>query len=119
VSPVPAELVEVDLSGRLGPDKEITLFGHPVGVPLMWSGTCKLQPSRSLPWANYHQASIFAHQCDTLPSNSGSPVLDEQSLKLIGVHSGGDVTGRRPDGTYDGWNFGTYLFDTPVGQFLP
>ena len=51
---------------------------------------------------------MFSHQCDTDPGSSGATVLDDTSLKVIGIHDGGIAP----------WNYATYLADTPLGEVL-
>jgi hypothetical protein len=119
VKPAPPSSLSVDVTRRPPVDRSVTIFGHPGRDPLTWSRLCTVRPSGDLPWPEYHHASRLAHQCDTLPSSSGSPIIDDETLKVVGVHDGGGITGARTDGTNDGWNFGTFLFDTPVGQLLP
>jgi V8-like Glu-specific endopeptidase len=119
VKPAPAASLAASASKRPAVDRSVTIFGHPGRAPLTWSRLCTVRASADLPWAEYHHPSRLAHQCDTLPSSSGSPIIDDATLEVVGVHDGGGITGTRADGTNDGWNFGTFLFDTPVGQLLP
>ena len=104
VSPAPTATIDVDYSKRVGQSTKITIFGHPQMRPLEWSKVCTVEPSSNGPWGKDQ----FAHQCDTEPGNSGSTVIDDSSLKVIGIHDGG----RAP------WNYATYLYDTPIREFV-
>lgn len=114
----PSASVVVDLDARAETDREVTIFGHPAWRPLEWSGTCRVRPSADLPWQIYHRPARFGHKCDTEPISSGSPVIDTASLKIVGIHDGGLPTERLPDGTEDGWNWGTFVSDTPLRSYL-
>lgn len=104
VDRIPPAKVEIDLQARPTVRTALTIFGHPQARPLEWSQTCVLETSSRGGWGSDH----FSHQCDTEPGNSGSTVLDDTSLKVIGIHDGGIVP----------WNYATYLVDTPLGEFL-
>jgi hypothetical protein len=103
VEEVPSALVEVDLSAPAPIGAPITIFGHPQARPLEWSQTCTVEDAAKGKWGK----SEFSHQCDTEPGNSGSTVIDDNSLKVIGIHDGG----RAP------WNYATVLLETPIKQF--
>ena len=66
------------------PNAKITLFGFPLGRTLVWSGTCLLQDTLGIFSQNY-----VGHQCDTEGGNSGSALIDDTDLSIIGVHDGG------------------------------
>ncbi|NBX18181.1 MAG: serine protease [Proteobacteria bacterium] len=104
VDVAPKSSIELDLSARPKTGTTLTIFGHPQLRPLEWSQTCTLENGSNGNWGKDE----FSHQCDTEPGNSGSVVLDDQSLKIIGIHDGGRVP----------WNYATYLLDTPVREFL-
>lgn len=46
----------------------------------------KLSPGRIL----YHNSLEIAHNADTLPGSSGSPLILAKELKVIGIHNSGD-----------------------------
>lgn len=104
VDKAPTEKVEFDFQTRPKVGTSLTIFGHPQARPLEWSQTCVLETSARGGWGTDQ----FSHQCDTEPGNSGSTVLDDTSLKVIGIHDGG----RTP------WNYATYLIDIPLDEFL-
>jgi hypothetical protein len=58
------------------------VLGYPKGRSLSLSGACDAIMGRN------PDSQIFHHRCDTLPGNSGSPVLDATTLEVIGVHNG-------------------------------
>lgn len=104
VDVAPTAKVEVDLSVRPKVGTALTIFGHPQLRPLEWSKTCTLEDATRGGWG----ADAFSHQCDTEPGNSGSSVIDDTTLKIIGIHDGGRVP----------WNYATFITDTPVREFL-
>lgn len=104
VDPAPTAQVSVDFAARPSTDTTLTILGHPRRRPLEWSQTCPLQPSSAGGWG----IDQFSHQCDTEPGSSGSSVLDDNSLKIIGIHDGGSPR----------WNYATYLYNTPIGEFI-
>lgn len=104
VSPAPAAKVDVDLSARPPVGRRITIFGHPQLRPLEWSGTCTVQSGLAVGYGQRH----FAHQCDTEAGSSGSTVLDDTTLRVIGIHDGGSPS----------WNYASYLFDTPLKNYV-
>ena len=104
VDKVPAAVVEVDFRGRESMGTTITLFGHPKQRPLEWSKTCEMKPAAEGGWG----ASEFSHQCDTEQGNSGATVLDDASLKIVGIHGGGILP----------WNYGTFVTETPLKKIF-
>lgn len=104
VDNVPPVSIEVDTSERPKFGTALTIFGHPQLRPLEWSQTCTLEKSSNGGWG----ADEFSHQCDTEPGNSGSTVINDTTLKIIGIHDGG----RNP------WNYATYIVNTPIKEFI-
>jgi hypothetical protein len=105
VEPVPPVQADLDFSARPAVDTTLTIFGHPQLRPLEWSKLCPLKLASDGGWG----VDQFSHQCDTEPGSSGSTILDDTSLKVIGIHDGGNTA----------WNYGTYLFNTPIADFAP
>ncbi len=104
VSPVPPVKVTLDFNQRPPTGRKITIFGHPQIRPLEWSQLCSVQPASN----GGAGADQFTHQCDTEPGSSGSTILDDATLAVIGIHDGGTVP----------WNYGTYLAATPIAEFV-
>lgn len=105
VSPAPKARVELELRGKPVVGASLTIFGHPQGRPLEWSQTCSFQRTpQSVP---FNEAD-FVHQCDTEPGNSGSTILDDRTLRVIGIHDGG----------ISPWNYGTLLLNTPIKEYM-
>lgn len=100
----PPVSVEVDLTARSKEGSKITIFGHPQLRPLEWSQVCTVENSSNGSWGSDQ----FSHQCDTEPGNSGSTVIDDTTLKVIGIHDGGRVP----------WNYATFIVDTPIREFI-
>lgn len=99
VDPAPPAKIAVDVATRPPPGTRLTLFGHPSGRPLEWSKTCALIEQ---------VGSSLLHGCDTEGVSSGSAVLQDSALAIVGIHDGSDTTSNR----------GTYLVDTPLGEIL-
>ncbi len=100
VSPVPPVKVDVDLGARPANGATLTIFGFPQLRPLEWSQTCSLTASSSM--------NQFDHDCDTEPGSSGSTILSDATLKVIGIH----------DGASGSLNYGTYLAATPLSELV-
>jgi V8-like Glu-specific endopeptidase len=104
VSPIPPVSVKLDFSRRPAVGTPLTIFGHPQIRPLEWSQICSVQPASN---GNFG-VDQFSHQCDTEPGSSGSTILSDTSLAVVGIHDGGVVP----------WNYGTFLAATPIGEFV-
>jgi hypothetical protein len=104
VTPIPPVNVTADLTERPEAGRTITVFGHPSLRPLEWSQECTVQPSSS----GHFGADQFAHQCDTEPGSSGSSILDDEQLTVVGIHDGGVFP----------WNYATYLAATPLAELV-
>jgi V8-like Glu-specific endopeptidase len=105
VDNVPPVHIDVDFDARPTVDTDLTIFGHPRRRPLEWSKTCQLKSASEGGWG----LDQFSHQCDTEPGSSGSSILDDTTLKVVGIHDGGNTA----------WNYGTYLTNTPIAEFIP
>lgn len=79
-----------------------TIFGHPRAAPLVWAGRCAVEPAA----LSGRGDDAFSHACDTESGMSGAAILDDTSLRIIGVHGGG--RGR--------WNFGTFITAAPFAR---
>ena len=77
--------------------EKLTIFSHPNGVPLSWSGWCEHV-------GDHDQGDRFEYHCDTKRGSSGAAVLNED-YEIVGIHNQGS--------TYLGFNSGTYLMDIP------
>ncbi|MFZ9521257.1 MAG: trypsin-like serine peptidase [Silvanigrellaceae bacterium] len=104
VDVAPTAKVDVDLSAKPKFGSSITIFGHPQLRPLEWSQTCTVENTSNGGWGEDE----FSHQCDTEPGNSGSTIIDDTTLKVIGIHDGGRVP----------WNYGTFILNTPILEFV-
>jgi V8-like Glu-specific endopeptidase len=101
VDPIPETAVALERDPRAMKFRaEALVVGYPKGRSLSLSGTCEAT------LASDPDSQIFHHRCDTLPGNSGSPVLDAATLEVIGVHNG-DADNSE--------NYGSYL---PAPQTL-
>lgn len=104
VDVAPEAKIEMELEERAKVGTPLTIFGHPQLRPLEWSKTCVLEEGSNGGWGTDE----FSHQCDTEPGNSGSTIINDTTLKIVGIHDGGRVP----------WNYGTYITDTPIREFL-
>lgn len=102
VEPAPPAAIRVDACSEPLPGTPITIFGHPSRRPLEWSNTCMIEPG-AMVRGGAHE---FAHVCDTEKGSSGAPVIDDVSLRLVGIHVGGLAS----------WNYGTFLSPLPFLQ---
>lgn len=115
----PPVSMEVDLTKKAVQDQQITLFGHPQRRPLEWSKFCKvvdLQTSKGSP-----PSAKFLHKCDTEPGNSGSAIIDGNTLKVVGIHNGADLfpfTKADHSIVKEPWNYATHVTETTLGVFL-
>lgn len=83
VDPIPATAVVLERDPRaMKLTAQAMVLGYPKGRSLSLSGTCEAI------MASDPDSQMFRHRCDTLPGNSGSPVLDARTLEVIGVHNG-------------------------------
>lgn len=73
----------------------LTMLSFPRMRPLEWSGFCG-SSEHSNPDLRDRK---FLHSCDSEGGSSGAPLIDEKSLKIIGIHSG----------SADDFNYGFYL----------
>ncbi|MBX3234314.1 MAG: trypsin-like peptidase domain-containing protein [Labilithrix sp.] len=104
VDVAPPVQVEVDYAARPALDSAITIFSHPRSRPLEWSQTCVVKTGATGGWGS----NMLSHQCDTDPGSSGATVIDDVTLKVVGIHDGGLVP----------WNYASYVSDTPLAEIL-
>lgn len=78
VYPAPAAQLELSETAWAQPDEAVVL-GFPIDRELSASALCHVGQG---------DAALFTHDCDTLPGNSGSPVIDPSSGRVLGVHNG-------------------------------
>lgn len=82
----------------------LTMFSHPFGLPLRWSPRCVLVNAHPPVASRLH----MHHRCDTNPGSSGAAVLNSENLSIMAIHDGGNNT----------YNYGTYIWSTPIRQVL-
>lgn len=83
VDPVPSAALKTQ--HKLDQEKtshEALVIGYPKDQALSWSGLCETSSQDEV------AESLFYHRCDTLPGNSGSPVISAETREVIGVHNG-------------------------------
>ncbi len=119
VSPIPTESIAPDMQRRAVIGDTITVFSHPKGEPLQWSGSCglELKVHTDLP------QNTIQHKCDTKKGSSGGVLINVLTQKIVGIHNGG-VDGLKPEIDPDllpqntGMNYGTYILDNPLYDAL-
>jgi hypothetical protein len=109
VDPIPPVAVDVDLGARPATGTKLTLFSHPWGRPLEWSGLCDLMPPRE-----NGGPERFEHRCATEGGSSGGVMLDDATLKIVGIHDSDDGS----DTVAATVNQATYVLDTPIRAVL-
>ena len=94
VSDAPLRKLELDFK-RPVEHTELTFFSHPHREPLSWSGYCSVEEfsdeeAQKL-GVNFRKKTYFKHFCDSDQGSSGAPLIDAQTKKIIGIHSGGQI----------------------------
>jgi V8-like Glu-specific endopeptidase len=102
VDPAPEAKVEVDFTTDLKTGTSITIFGHPRARPLEWSGECTVQSYKNFSDSYRPTTNVITHQCDTEGGNSGSTIINTETMKVVAIHDGG----------ISPWNYGTKLKST-------
>lgn len=111
VDNAPDAKMDVELNQRPKLGHKITILGHPKKRPMEWSQFCviaDLPADFMTDVSQQDRKDLFAHQCDTEHGNSGSPIIDAESGKLIGIHHGG----------IDPWNTATWVPASAVGRAI-
>lgn len=114
VDPIPEDFIKPDLSEKPEVGDRITIFSHPDELPLHWSKVCRVKRLYS---TSKPVDSLF-YNCDTNPGSSGATVIDVNSLMVIGVHDGGQIVNMTDDNLGVGFNYGTYIYETPLLDIL-
>ena len=72
---------------------KISVLGYASAGPLRWSGACRILASDGTNIGTHLQdsPSFFNYDCDTLPGDSGAPVMLMSDFSMIGVHTGSTV----------------------------
>lgn len=105
VSPIPSAKVDVDLSGYPVSGTRMTIFSDPLGRPLEWSQVCYLNMTTSS-----YNTKQENYSCDTEAGSSGSTVLNDDTLKVIGIHWGGSAQASA--------NYAGSIMDIPLREIL-
>ncbi len=120
VSPAPKAMVGVDLDRQPIVNDPLTLFSHPDGETLRWSGVCKVEEPEHPDFSKL----ALHHQCDTIRISSGAALISELNLKVVAIHDGGaDPEPERVDPSplpifKTGSNYGTFILGTPLENIL-
>jgi hypothetical protein len=103
VTPYPAVQIDPELSPQVSNNTPVTIFSHPWSQSLRWSKQCLIHPGSEAEKGE----DIFLHQCPTETGSSGAAVIDDNTLKVVGIHNGGKFP----------WNWGTYIAKTPLAEY--
>jgi len=105
VDPIPKVSVELNVDGRAPDGASISFIGYPGDGKAFWTTECEKLPKDSshIPGANK-----FKYQCDSDGGMSGAALIESTSMKIIGIHNGGNSA----------WSFGSNLLDTPILEAL-
>lgn len=85
---VPGEApIEVDLTQvTSGRGLTLTAVGHPLGLPVKYADGAVVLPVGSA----FESALLYRATLDTYGGNSGSPIVDTRTKRLVGILSAGD-----------------------------
>jgi V8-like Glu-specific endopeptidase len=108
VSPVPTAFVEVEMNRKAQLMDILTLFSYPQRLPLRWSKLCAMEFDVLYP------VNKLQHNCDTNNGSSGAALIDNETLKIVGIHEAGRITA--PPNI--GMNYGTFLTNDSVLKSL-
>lgn len=100
----PNSFIPLKPFGRSLASSKVTIFSHPFGSPLMWSGICQIKQV----FSSGVNMNLIHHSCDTNPGSSGAAIIDAENIEIIGLHNGGWADSN------SGINYGTYIDDTPI-----
>ena len=83
VDPAPAAQFSIESGATLmqSDHRQLLLLGYPHERDLALSADCSMQSTES-------GQLRFEHDCDSLPGNSGSPIFDQRTGEIIGIHNG-------------------------------
>lgn len=81
----PDAQLRIDVCRTRGPGDRVFLLSHPGRRSLEWSGSCMLEPT---PESVVGRGRV-GHTCDSEAGSSGGPLLDAETLEVVGIHVGG------------------------------
>lgn len=114
VDPIPPVAIKPDLSEKPALGERITIFSHPHELPLRWSKICRVQRVLS----SEKSLDLIHYVCDTDPGSSGATVISVDTMMIVGVHDGGRLQNVTDDNLGVGYNYGTYIYSTPLRDIL-
>lgn len=79
----PEARLRADVCRTRGPGDGVFLLAHPERRPLVWSGRCLLETPEIVLGPGR-----IGHVCDSSVGSSGGPLLDAETLEVVGVHVG-------------------------------
>lgn len=106
----PAQLA-LAVTPRPAAGASVLVLGYPSGKNLSAAPACTLTDGAS--------ADLRGHACDTSGGNSGGPVLDAETKKLVAIHNGGHAGNALPDGGFEALNWATVLDLPKLRAFFP
>ncbi len=96
--------IKPDLDNEVYSGSLMTIFSHPDGQPLNWSQYCLIESQVHPPIP----AEFLQYACDTSGGSSGAVLLNPDTLKVMGIHKGGEIN----------MNYGTRILGTPLEAIL-
>jgi hypothetical protein len=129
VSPIPPVKIDIDIDTRTVAGTPLTLLSHPTlallnfpfpeppwPAPLAWSGTCsfkEIEPTVDEPIVGAY----FFHLCDAFAGSSGGAILNDDSLRIVGIHYG-STEALSESSSERAKNVGTRLDYTSIRDYL-
>ena len=104
VTPYPKAAIALNLEEPIYPNSPISIFSHPDGSPLKWSQECLIESQVHPPIP----AELLQYSCDTSGGSSGAALIEATTLRIVGIHKGGEVN----------MNYGTHLLKSPLIDIL-
>ncbi len=104
VTPYPKAAIPLNLEEPVYPNSQISIFSHPDGSPLRWSQECFIESQVHSPIP----AELLQYSCDTSGGSSGAALIEATTLRIVGIHKGGDIN----------MNYGTHLMKPPLIDIL-
>lgn len=84
--PVPRVALGLDLDGPVEIGAPLTLFSHPHGLPLRWSGYCTAVGGGD--YVPSYTPSYLAHTCETDDGSSGAALIRLDSREAVAIVTG-------------------------------
>lgn len=74
-------IFEIEDDSRLNDESSVYMIGHPLGLPVTYT--------RAVPVSNYYFNDFFTAPLNSFSGNSGSPVINSSTNKVVGILASG------------------------------